>query len=198
MNLTAIPGLGAALEQDRAERLAAWVADREVELCGITVRPLTLADTVYFEATGNGFFAGGTVEARHLLQFFDRLRTGKSLRWRQRKLDRIVGQLPYKGTCDAISEFIEWHYFDAPTGGKDKPTSSRAYNQLTIAFFVDLFASEYGWTDTHTLQMPLTKVWQLYQSIRMRQDKDYHGQSKNRQRVMQEFLRSLNPHLYND
>lgn len=185
--IESIPGLGDALNEDRAERLAGWVADRQLELCGIMVRPLTLRDTSYLEAVRNGFVLGGAILPAHILQFFDRI----AIKLTGQKLAKKVGKLDYDKACQDITDFVVWHYFDAPQSSG--PVSSpRAYNQLPIAYLVDLFASEYGWTRDQILDEPLTVLWQLFESIRMRVDNDYVGFSPNRYKVMQAFLDGLN------
>jgi hypothetical protein len=154
-----IPGLAAAIEQERHVRETAFLDLPEV-LCGFDVPPLTLAHVIALSVVGNPFIVGGPVAPTDVAAVLISLVQPKGLaRWCMlRKLRRIN----YSESVKAVSEFIAEAFQDAP-GGNGVENQIIYYSNA--AGIVDLFAREYGWNAHLTLRLPLKQLFQYFKAI---------------------------------
>ncbi len=67
---------------------------------------------------------------------------------------------------ETADEVIRFSMSQAPAPKSDKSSGLDATS--TAAAFIDLFASEYGWTPDAVLDLPLAQIWQFHREILLR------------------------------
>lgn len=164
-----IPGLAEAIARETELRNQAFL-DIPQELCGIPVLPLTLRRLLLLEEIGSPFVGGSTraPRPRDVVNFLWALspyfstRPGDLRRFskRCRKLNPARIVLAIDGyVCDALQ--------DRPpsTSGPTAPS----YESFA-AGYVDVIASEYGWSEDAILDCPVARLFQYLKRILRRKD----------------------------
>lgn len=161
-----IPGYEASVRKEQLVRAVSFL-DAPENICGVSVKPLTLSHVALLEAAQSPYIVGGPVTAEDTLLFLWVVSTqfvagdigardAFYMSWLHLSID---------GTRDAIQDYVEEAFQDAP-GGKQGGDSPYGW----AASFVDAIASEYGWLEREILCLPLKRVFQYCRCIRRRHD----------------------------
>lgn len=168
-----IPGVKEAEERFRDEQLEAF-AGVEPDICEcVAVVPLTPQIYVELSGSSNGFFGGSTTVAPvDVAVFLWRVSTGfkredKELR---KTFNQVISVLPFDQCVTEILEYIRRSLAPMPQWpGSDGPSSAGVWPSR----LVDLFASEYGWSEEYTLNRPFRRLWQYANRILERKNDKY-------------------------
>jgi hypothetical protein len=171
-SLDFIPGVKEAEARFHEEQLEAF-AGIEPEICGC-FSPQPLTPQIYLELSGadNGFFNSGTVTPVDVAVFLWRVSPGfkrddKELR---KTFNQFISVLSFDQAVTEILEYIRRSLAPMPQWpGSDGPTSAGVWPSR----IVDLFASEYGWSEEYTLNMPFRRLWQYANRILERKNDKY-------------------------
>lgn len=101
-------------------------------------------------------------------------------------LDHIQDDLD--GVEEVIREIFEHSFRFAPKSGKKKSSTIQEW----ISQIVDLFASEYGWTDDKILTTPVDRIFLYLQRIQVRKSDKPITFSSEADRLRQEFMDIVN------
>lgn len=163
-----IPGLREAVECERRVRVTSFL-DLPRKLCGVPVRQMTLMDLVRLDAIQSPFVCGGTVSVDDIANFLWLLSpefSANRLAHRWFYL-RNLRRLDYESTVKAISGFIDDAMQDVTPAG----LASKAYCSFA-AHIVGLLASQYGWSESDILNLPLKRSLQYRNEILLRNDRN--------------------------
>ena len=170
-----VPGYREAVQRERALRDSAFL-DTEEQLCGVTVKPLSLRKLIELERAHNGFIcpwrwasdAEVIGHAMALIYFCQpNFRPPAESFWSlylhgYRKHKFCVGllrRLPPLEIIKAVRQWLDDAFMDAPSGGGDN-IASQSYASYP-AYIMDKFG-EAGLTYTpdQIMDMPLRRLWQ--------------------------------------
>lgn len=161
-----IPGYRAAVNEEQANRELAFLPE-PLPISGVPVRHMNARHWIRLTGCGNYFMAGGRPRTEDVAMMLWFLSPAYSVvpGAREKFIKETVAKLPFLPTVREIYAMLERTFQDCPSGN-----NSGHAKQYTapIASIVDLFASEYGWTDEHTLEMPLARMFQMMRRIEMR------------------------------
>lgn len=147
--------------EDREARIYALLGVCE-DCAGLPATQLTPRKLLLLELCGNAFLVGGAVEAADVAQFLwivsPKYTTNSEA---AREFAKTVGDLDFKEAAEGIQEWLEIQMIDLPTSKSTGMISGRVW----VAQYVDLFASEYGWTESHILDMPVLCLGQYKNEI---------------------------------
>lgn len=165
--LASIPGYAEAVALEQSNRELAFI-DLPIPLCGVTVNQMTPKHLLLLSGCENRFITGGYPREGDLETFLwiisTDYRTGQKemVSWVRKRLKHLDKREAYKD----ISAYIERTFQDAPASNGVQQKQYTA----SVAFLVDLFGVEYGWTDTQVLNCPIARLYQLVKQIHMRRD----------------------------
>lgn len=153
-----IPGLSEAIAAENGSRDEAWL-NLPDDICGIEVSQMTPFHLLLLEGAGNCFVTGSPVTPEGVAQFLWILSPDFCLDAKKRNnFIRKVGQVPYQQTVRDIGSFIATTFQDAPASsgfGNERPLAS------FVAYYVYIFASDFGWKPEDIVKMPLRQIYQL-------------------------------------
>jgi len=158
-----IPGLGAAIEQERFVRDSSFLSLPEV-IGGVDVQPMTLRHIIALSSVGSPFIAGGHATPEAVAQFV--LLLAKPTGWlAKRRLLKRIAKMDYDETIAEIKAFMDEAFQDSPasSGGR---TQASYYS--FAASLVDVFGKEYSWTESAVLDTPIKRLFQYLNVIRKR------------------------------
>ena len=181
-----IPGLGAAIEQERFVRDSSFLSLPEV-IGGVDVQPMTLRHVIALSSVGSPFIAGGHASPEAVAQFV--LLLAKPQGWlAKRRLLRRIARLDYDATIAEIKAFMDEAFQDSPasSGGR-----AQASYYSFAASLVDVFGTEYGWSENEILDVPLKRLFQYLNAIRKRHNPEAVLFNPS-DRVRGEFLAAVN------
>jgi hypothetical protein len=159
--LQKIPGLKQAIDRERDIRDQSFL-DIPESLCGVEVKPLTLRKLVALGQVGSPFVVGGVVKLYHAWAFMVIASEARGLtKW---AVFRKIAKSPSQDVVKAITNFIDETFQDSPPNSKSEATSYYSY----AAAMVDVFASEYGWSEEEVLDIPLKRTFQYLKAITKR------------------------------
>jgi hypothetical protein len=143
-----------------------------VELSGIRCRELSLRAMTDLMVADNPLINGGAVDHADVAAFVWRLdlrytHGGAPKKWLRefRQCPDFIAIEQSKSYVDAVFENLPF----SPSGKGDKTLPIAAY----ASYSVDLLASEYGWSETAIMDMPIKRVHQYHRRIADRKIKDY-------------------------
>ena len=159
-----IPDLKEAVAHQNLVRDAAFILGRE-SVAGIAVRPLTVRHVAALQAVGNPFVACGVPEAADVAAFLWLVSPGYDPRARLRRwfFIRRLRRMPYLKLVEGIESWLAESFQDTQGGGKAGPT----YFSFAAAL-VGLIASEYGWSESAILELPVKRALQYRNEIQRR------------------------------
>lgn len=166
LDLDAIPGYREACEREQEARNLA-VSSQTVPLCGLSVYQLAPRHVCLLRLCQNAFFCGGRIQPEDVAFFLWVVSPEYSLDHKKRDkfLRRNVSALKYVDSVKQIKEYLDRAFMDAPPTGGDP---GGAQYVAPVVFLIDLFASQYGWTDEKTMSTPLPALFQYMKAIRLR------------------------------
>lgn len=166
LNLAEIPGYAEAQKQEREARDLAF-CDWPVPLCGLSVRQFTLTHLLILGNCDNAFVSGGVPEAEDVAFFLWVVSleyVPNDAEKRDAFVSEISGGIKYLEGCKEVSAYMTRAFQDSPPSAD---IQSKAYTSFA-ATFCDLFAYEYGWDDSLTMNKPIARLFQLYRRIQKR------------------------------
>lgn len=170
-----IPGYAEAVRREDAARRRAWVNPQH-EICGISIRPLTLRTMEQLAELQNGFFLPWKFESdeefmAHCAQLVWWLSAAPKPKagdgwWRRRYVVRAKEKLVRQLVRDpaalvaGVSGFLEEMFLDAVGGSSDGVRVAPIAG--TPAFVADsIVAAGYPMTPEQVMDTPLPQLWQL-------------------------------------
>ncbi len=166
LDLDAIPGYREACESEQANRNLATL-QFTVPLCGIEVNQLNPRHVVLLNFCHNAFIEGGRTPRPEDICFFLWVISPQyslDTKKRDKFIKRHISKLKYLESIGEINEYLSRTFQDSP-GRSD---ANGPQYVAPVVFLVDLFASQYGWEDTKTLNTPLAALFQYMRAIRLR------------------------------
>jgi hypothetical protein len=156
----------AAVELESESRTLAF-ADVPEMVCGVPVRAITLQDVIVLDGAKSPFMVGGMPTPEDIILFLWLQSTEFKPGSRPlRRFARKHRDLVYADACKAILELIDATFLDAPKGDGKEHLPYYAWP----ASLVDLFGSEYGWSESETLKCPIKRLFQYRKVIVQRKD----------------------------
>ncbi len=157
-----------AAKFEKRIRLEAFL-DLSVSIGDFKVRQITLSDFAHFEYTENALFIESeeTTIADFVLflwqmRSFEESRNEKQFaKWAASRVSPFIQE--------EILAFITCQMNDMPSGQGGKSgeikQSTVADSSVAIATLIDQIASEYGWSESRILSVPVARILQYYQRI---------------------------------
>ncbi len=156
----------AAVERETESRTLAFAGALEM-VCGVPVRPITLQDVIVLDGAKSPFICGGIPTAEDIILFLWLQSPDYSKsRWRLKRFARKHRRLDYGDSCKAIFSIVDEAFMDAPKGGGPEQLPYYAWP----AALVDMFASEYGWSEEAILKSPIKRLFQYRKAIIKREN----------------------------
>jgi hypothetical protein len=164
------------IEESQAVRHAAWLVPMAT-VAGIECSPLSLRTWIALDLAGSPILQGShSARVSDLCLFVWYLSksysTERARSWPmslipsgKRRVVRAVMKADLKAAFAEADDIVHRAFADAPhpSGSSDKiPRTSILTN------FIDLFASEYGWTPEYVLDLPLDCLWGLNRRVMVR------------------------------
>jgi hypothetical protein len=159
---------GAALEENL--RAAAFLPIPE-KICGIEVVPLTLRIILRLTASRSPFMIGRSIRAGHIVAFLWAVSPGYSLRTKRAResakvrLVEKAAAIPYIRARSAIRKYLYYAWLDRPPVNRKKKGTP-----LPVCFaaaMVHHMAKAYGWTEETILEIPIRRLYQYLNMIRL-------------------------------
>lgn len=153
------PQLAEAARTERKQRSESWL-NLPVDICGITVKPLTLERFCLLKAAESPFIVGGTVTAGAIAQFLWIVSDGFCINESEKvRFLKSVRDINAAAALIAIYQYIDDAFFDAPKSDAD---DAREPPSLALeAVLIDRLGSLYHWTPETILKMPMAQIFQL-------------------------------------
>ncbi len=166
IDLDAIPGYREACEKERENRNLAVLA-LTVPLCGVSAHQLMPRHVCLLTYCQNAFLGGGAPPQPEDIAFFLWAVSPDyclDVKKRDRFIKAKVANLPYARSCREIFDYLDRAFQDSP----GRSGSGGTQYVAPVVFLIDLFASQYGWTDEKTMTTPLAALFQYMKAMRMR------------------------------
>jgi len=171
--------MGRDWEEVAAEIAAKRIEDREARVCSLLgvaedcanlpTDPLTPRKMLLLEYASNAFMVGGEVKPADVVQFLWIVSPSyQANSAAATAFAKKVGKLQFAKATISIKEWVELQLIDIPAGRPGGKISGRVW----LAQYVDLFASEYGWTDEKILDTPIQRLGQFKNEILARVNGD--------------------------
>ncbi len=156
----------AAVELETESRTLAF-ADVPDMVCGIPVRAITLKDVIVLDGAKSPFMVGGIPTPDDVIVFLWLQSTQFKPGHRPlRRFARKHRNLIYGEACKEIKALIDDTFMDSPKGAGKEHLPYYAWP----ASLVDLFGSQYGWSEAEILNAPLRRLFQYRKAIIKRED----------------------------
>ena len=156
-----------AIQSERESREASYTELPEV-ICGVQVNQMEIRHLVMLQLLDSPFICGGIPDQSDVAQFmwivsplFEFCEPAKRDRF-----THGLRRLPFANAVQSIHDYVSEAFADAPSGKSGESISYAAWPSA----LVDLIASEYGWTETAILALPLKRCWQYWRRIALRHD----------------------------
>jgi hypothetical protein len=167
-----------ALAQAKIWEFEAWL-DEPTEVCGVELRQMTLQDYYFLEGIESPFIAQADIEVGDIGVFLWIMSTEykKCSKARQQFLKKHK-DIKVLRAIEGIQKYIDMTFNDCDTLiSRDQQQANVPY----VAYQIDLFAKQYGWTIQEILKIPLRQVIQLNTAIQERCSKQ-NGENYTRMR----------------
>ena len=157
-----LPGFREAVEKERALRDLSLMDT--VPICGLSCRQLSLRMWVLLRECGNALVLGGMPSPEEIAVFLWFLSPDYCLEEKKRQKfvrSKVAPALKSLGLIGCIREIrahMDHAFLDSPGGSG----SERKEYVTPAVSIIDFLASEYGWTDSHIMDLPLERLF-LYQ-----------------------------------
>lgn len=149
------------------------VADMPLQLCGWTVRHLTLRDVFWLDAAGCKYITGGTVtlaDALKLLWYvhgWSARKAGLSRAILRRLMIRMTTmRMDATEIMQQVSSYVDRHFLDAPhryvAPSNDGPSRLSTPYALPLGLAHDVMAAYPSYRYAELVELPLPHFWQVY------------------------------------
>lgn len=187
MDLLAIPGLREAIERETEKREFDFLGAPEL-LCGIEVMPLSIRRLLRLQAVNSPFLYNADLKAGpvDVALFFWSLSPNyeRALVVRQwcelasfalgravfngirHRFIRRLSMLHLGEATAACRQYVADAFEDAPGASDERGPTYYGWP----AGYVGLLATEYGWTEDETIDLPLRRLWQHVRRLMRRND----------------------------
>jgi len=187
-----IPGLREAEAKYRDEQTEAF-AGVEPDICEI-VAVLPFTPQMFIELSGaeNAFLAQKVIKPVDVAQFLWRVSTGfdRTDKAKRQAFNQYVSLLPFDQAVDETLDYVNRAWATMPLwpgGGAATPSAG-----IWPSRIVDIFASEYGWTEEYILNLPFRRLWQYANRVLERKNEKYVQRCPEALRLRAEWLKSVN------
>lgn len=187
-----IPGIQEAEQQFTNEQLESF-AGVEPDICGaFKVEPFTAQMFIELVGSENAFFVEDKlIGPEDVANFLWRVSPGFNRKGKNRSTYNLcIAAFNFYEIRKEILLYIAraWHASPQwPGAGKGSPSAGVWPSRI-----VDLFASEYGWTEEYVLNMPFRRLWQYANRILERNDPKYTHKCPESLRLRQKWLDEQN------
>lgn len=152
--------VAAALKQAKSWQSESWL-DVTTSIGGVEVTQMTLRQFFMLDGIETPFFTGGKVNPEDLAIFLWIL----SPKWKPCKKARDefckeVRTVNIFEACEDAKEYLEATFAEADTDENNQKKYA-----CFIAYIVDMFGREYGWTIPQTMGLPMRQIYQLSTAI---------------------------------
>ena len=184
-----------------AQIAANRVKDREARICallgvcedcaGLPADPLTFRKLLLLEYADNKFITGGEVTPQDVIQLLWVVSPQYSKSQKSaRAFSQKIGGMEMEATVESIIEWVTGQLRDLPKGKATGEVSGRVW----LAQYVDIFASEYGWTDEKIMDTPLLRLGAYKSEIVARLSGETYKEpsAANEDRIKGDWLREIN------
>jgi len=169
-----------ALEQSKVYESEAWL-NQNTSICGIEIRQMTLYDFYVLDGVESPFLSKKEYTVGDIAVFLWILSTKHSRdAAAKQKFAEEIHEIKILEAEKGILEYIDATFNDADTLVEQK--KDRAFAPF-IAYQIDLYAKEYGWTIEQIMQIPLRQLFQLNTVIGVRYAKQAGEQYTKMTRV---------------
>jgi len=173
VELDKIPGYSEAIARADAEAEALRdfaFTDLPAEIAGLKVGQLTLRRLCRLMVDKSPFIIGGDYGPEHIVQFLwlVSLEYCDSLEVRDEFVKVVSLSMPLEETAKAIFLYRDRALMDRPIGSRRAVHSTPATSFMAV--FIHEFASCYGWTEDHILDLPMARIYQLLRRMRIEKD----------------------------
>ncbi len=184
------PDYRQALDREELIRSAAFLGVTEL-IGGVEVMPLTLEHLCRLQCVGSPFVSGGTPLPQDVVLFLWAVSPDydPKSRWRRYWFCRSVRKLNYAKAVEAINEYLNEAFEDAPA---EQSLGFTAPYWSSYASIVALLAGEFGWTERAITQMPLKRIWQYVRIAKKRLNPQETFTNKHSERVRRLCLDRIN------
>lgn len=190
-----IPGYAEAVREERRRRNRVEFSIPET-VCGVPLRPLTLADVTILQESGCSYFddsddAYDAATSLVILLWWQwTCRPQRFLSWRKRRFARRIGRIPSDRANDEASSWMRWMFADAPPHRSSPAGSPPPITSFAVSI-TDRVASRCSWPRHDIINTPLPILWQ-HIKIAASMDNPKAPRFNPSDRVKSEYLRSLN------
>jgi hypothetical protein len=190
-----IPGYAEAILEERRRRNR---AEHQIPdtVCGVELRPLTLADISILQEAGVSFF-DDSAEAHDaelslvLLLWWQWVKRPKKPRdGLKRAFANMVARVPLERAENELADWIDWQFADAPPTKSSPLGRQPPLTSFSVAI-CDAVATRCSWPRSEIMALPLPVLWQ-HIKIAMAEMNPSAPRFNPSDRVKTEFLKSLN------
>lgn len=167
-----VPHYKEAVEEETHRREADFLSD-VTSVCGIKVYKLNMRLLSVLTLTKNPLVTGGSVKLTDAFSFLWIISVEFSLDENKRKLffemlsnTLLEDENTLDRAVDDINKYLSYSFEDCLSANSKREVPYVSGN----AALVDLFASEYGWTEQQVFNAPLRRIWQYIRAMRLRHD----------------------------
>jgi hypothetical protein len=147
-----------ALEQSKVYESEAWL-NHDTDICGIAIRQMTLYDYYVLDGIQSPFITKADYTIGDIAVFLWVLSTKHSTEpGAKERFAEEIHEIKILDAEKGILEYIDKTFNDADTLSSGKETKMHA---PFLAYQVDLYAKEYGWSIEQILAIPLRQLFQL-------------------------------------
>jgi len=169
-----------ALEQSKVNESEAWL-NHDTEICGIPIRQMTLYDYYVLEGIESPFITKSDYTIGDIAVFLWILSPKHSTENKDKvEFASEIKDIKILDAEKGILDYIDTTFNDADTLSSGKEHKMHA---PFIAYQIDLYAKEYGWSIEKILAIPLRQLFQLNTVIAARYAKQNGEQFSKMTRV---------------
>jgi hypothetical protein len=155
--------IDALIEKYQSWQGEAWL-DVPESIGDIEVQPMNLKHLLILDGIDSPMIKGGDINEQDMFMFLWVL--NKDFCYDSKMRDKFFVKAR-KQTNHHLKQFIQ-EILDKSFAESDTMKNSEKQQTFFIAYFVDCFAREYGWTVDEIMNLPLARAFQLITSINER------------------------------
>ena len=155
-----------AVNREQSLRDLAFLSDYDV-IADVKVHALTPILHNILTLNNSPLLCGGTITPESLLVFLWTVKVKEQGETQELFFQSTIKEISDVTLCEEIVEYIKRSFQDGLGGGSDVETLPYWSH---LASLVDIFAHEYGWTESTILNMPYRRMLQYVRVIVKRSD----------------------------
>ena len=184
-----IPGLRDAVEREEFHRNTAFLGVTEL-ICGVEVKPLTLAHLCRLQCVGSPFLCGGVPTLADVDAFLWAVSPEYNPKSRvQRFFFECRLWMTYDAAIKGIQGYLDEAFLDGPSGGSAGYSPSYWSGFASI---VGALASEFHWSEQQIMDMPLKRVCQYLRIAQKRNNPKASFSNRISFKVREEWMDKSN------